>query len=391
MIFDRSESAHRRRCRARDSGAHAGRRRRPGTDLARYAEPLGLTVERGTSASSSGGSPTSSSSASRFRLPAASSRSSDGPRARRGDDRFFCFAEVPDLGPGAPAQPDSVALRAALSRGGRSDALDPGPSRRRPRDCTGIASRSSCGPPSCSRKRRVAEHAEAPGSGDGPPRPRARRRARRSRATRKRRKRRHADRSSSRGTRRADAWSGTSARRTTARSSPPHPTSAGSPSRARAASPIRTRSSGCSRPRRRRGASSAQPIGPGQLRGVRPRGGRAVPGRRERRAATRCGVVFGIISTPTRKHPEGMRRVLSSAIRRSTWARSPPAECDRIVAGHRSRRARAAARRVGRRQRRRPHRDGQRHREPRRDRARRAADSSPSPTRAARSTSSCPA
>ena len=46
----------------------------------------------------------------------------------------------------------------------------------------------------------------------------------------------------------------------------------------------------------------------------------------------RAGVVFGVISTPTRKHPEGMRRVLIAGDSTRDMGALTAAECDRIVA-----------------------------------------------------------
>ncbi|MBM4334519.1 MAG: ATP-grasp domain-containing protein [Deltaproteobacteria bacterium] len=46
----------------------------------------------------------------------------------------------------------------------------------------------------------------------------------------------------------------------------------------------------------------------------------------------RAGVVFGVISTPTRKHPEGMRRVLIASDATRDMGALTAAECDRIVA-----------------------------------------------------------
>jgi acetyl/propionyl-CoA carboxylase alpha subunit/acetyl-CoA carboxylase carboxyltransferase component len=46
----------------------------------------------------------------------------------------------------------------------------------------------------------------------------------------------------------------------------------------------------------------------------------------------RAGVVFGVISTPTRKHPEGMRRVLIAGDPTRDMGALTAAECDRIVA-----------------------------------------------------------
>ncbi len=46
----------------------------------------------------------------------------------------------------------------------------------------------------------------------------------------------------------------------------------------------------------------------------------------------RAGVVFGVVSTPTRKHPEGMRRVLIAGDATRDMGALTADECDRIVA-----------------------------------------------------------
>ncbi|MCP4002970.1 MAG: ATP-grasp domain-containing protein [bacterium] len=74
-----------------------------------------------------------------------------------------------------------------------------------------------------------------------------------------------------------------------------------------------------------------RPIGPGDFEEYDLRDGRAVRVVREPGEST-CGVVFGVIRTPTLKHPTGMRRVL--ILGDPTWnmgALAAP-ECDRIVA-----------------------------------------------------------
>jgi acetyl/propionyl-CoA carboxylase alpha subunit/acetyl-CoA carboxylase carboxyltransferase component len=58
---------------------------------------------------------------------------------------------------------------------------------------------------------------------------------------------------------------------------------------------------------------------------------RAMPVNREP-GRTTCAVVFGVISTPTRKHPEGMRRVLVLSDPTLDMGALSAAECDRIVA-----------------------------------------------------------
>lgn len=60
-------------------------------------------------------------------------------------------------------------------------------------------------------------------------------------------------------------------------------------------------------------------------------GGRAVPVHRDP-GRNSCAVVFGVISTPTRKHPEGMQRVIILSDPTVDMGALSAAECDRIVA-----------------------------------------------------------
>jgi acetyl/propionyl-CoA carboxylase alpha subunit/acetyl-CoA carboxylase carboxyltransferase component len=74
-----------------------------------------------------------------------------------------------------------------------------------------------------------------------------------------------------------------------------------------------------------------QPLGAGTFVEYDIEGGRVVPVHREPGRNT-CAVVIGVISTPTKKYPEGMRRVLVlSDPTLDVGALSAP-ECDRIVA-----------------------------------------------------------
>jgi acetyl-CoA carboxylase carboxyltransferase component/biotin carboxyl carrier protein len=76
--------------------------------------------------------------------------------------------------------------------------------------------------------------------------------------------------------------------------------------------------------------SIAQPTGRGSFREHDLEGGRAVPVEREPGKNT-CAIVIGVISTPTRKHPEGMRRVLVLSDPTLDMGALSAAECDRIV------------------------------------------------------------
>jgi acetyl/propionyl-CoA carboxylase alpha subunit/acetyl-CoA carboxylase carboxyltransferase component len=74
-----------------------------------------------------------------------------------------------------------------------------------------------------------------------------------------------------------------------------------------------------------------QPTGRGTFTEYDLEGGRAVPIRRDPGKST-CAVVMGVISTPTRKHPEGMRRVLVLSDPTLDMGALSAAECDRLVA-----------------------------------------------------------
>jgi acetyl/propionyl-CoA carboxylase alpha subunit/acetyl-CoA carboxylase carboxyltransferase component len=77
--------------------------------------------------------------------------------------------------------------------------------------------------------------------------------------------------------------------------------------------------------------SIGQPAGRGTFTEYDLEGGRAVPIRRDPGKST-CALVMGVISTPTRKHPEGMRRVLVLSDPTLDMGALSAAECDRIVA-----------------------------------------------------------
>jgi acetyl/propionyl-CoA carboxylase alpha subunit/acetyl-CoA carboxylase carboxyltransferase component len=74
-----------------------------------------------------------------------------------------------------------------------------------------------------------------------------------------------------------------------------------------------------------------QPTGRGTFTEYDLEAGRAVPIRRDPGKST-CAIVMGVISTPTRKHPEGMRRVLVLSDPTLDMGALSAAECDRIVA-----------------------------------------------------------
>jgi acetyl/propionyl-CoA carboxylase alpha subunit/acetyl-CoA carboxylase carboxyltransferase component len=74
-----------------------------------------------------------------------------------------------------------------------------------------------------------------------------------------------------------------------------------------------------------------QPTGSGTFTEYDLEGERAVPVRREPGKST-CALVMGVISTPTRKHPEGMRRVLVLSDPTIDMGALSAAECDRLVA-----------------------------------------------------------
>jgi acetyl-CoA carboxylase carboxyltransferase component len=74
-----------------------------------------------------------------------------------------------------------------------------------------------------------------------------------------------------------------------------------------------------------------QPAGRGTFTEYDLEGGRAVPIRRDPGKST-CALVMGVISTPTRKHPEGMRRVIVLSDPTLDMGALSAAECDRIVA-----------------------------------------------------------
>ena len=121
------------------------------------------------------------------------------------------------------------------------------------------------------------------------------------------------------------------------------------------------------------GGNGAGPIG--SLRGVRPRSGARgharVAWRDGRTGRTRPASSSGSSARRPTKVPEGMRRVLIlSDPTRDMGALAAP-ECDRIVAAIDLAERRAASGGVDARLERGAHRHGQRHREPRRDRARR--------------------
>ncbi len=77
--------------------------------------------------------------------------------------------------------------------------------------------------------------------------------------------------------------------------------------------------------------SIGQPLGRGSFTEYDLEGGRAVPFERAPGENT-CAIVFGIVSTPTRKFPEGMRRVLVLSDPTLDMGALSAAECDRIVA-----------------------------------------------------------
>ncbi|HVU03790.1 MAG TPA: carboxyl transferase domain-containing protein, partial [Polyangiaceae bacterium] len=84
-------------------------------------------------------------------------------------------------------------------------------------------------------------------------------------------------------------------------------------------------------PAESRGAGIGQPTGRGTFAEYDLVEGRAVPVHREPGRNT-AAVVFGVISTPTRKHPEGMRRVLVLSDPTMDMGALSAGECDRIVA-----------------------------------------------------------
>ena len=96
-----------------------------------------------------------------------------------------------------------------------------------------------------------------------------------------------------------------------------------------------------------------------------------------------CGVVIGVLSTPTDKVPDGMRRVLVLSDPTTSHGSAHGGRVRPHRRRDRPRRGAVAAGRVGAGLERRAHRHGQRHREPRRDRARRAAHRRRSPDAAA--------
>jgi acetyl/propionyl-CoA carboxylase alpha subunit/acetyl-CoA carboxylase carboxyltransferase component len=75
----------------------------------------------------------------------------------------------------------------------------------------------------------------------------------------------------------------------------------------------------------------ATPLGPGRFQEYELVDGRAVPIEREP-GLNQAGVVFGVIETETRKHPEGMRRVLILGDPTKGMGALAAPECDRIVA-----------------------------------------------------------
>jgi acetyl/propionyl-CoA carboxylase alpha subunit/acetyl-CoA carboxylase carboxyltransferase component len=78
-------------------------------------------------------------------------------------------------------------------------------------------------------------------------------------------------------------------------------------------------------------AAVGGPTGAGSFQEYDLADGRAVRVDREP-GLNKAGVVFGVISTPTRKHPEGMRRVLIAGDSTRDMGALTAAECDRIVA-----------------------------------------------------------
>ena len=79
------------------------------------------------------------------------------------------------------------------------------------------------------------------------------------------------------------------------------------------------------------GESVGAPTGAGSFQEHDLVDGRAVAVQRQP-GLNRAGVVFGVISTPTRKHAEGMRRVLIAGDATRDMGALTAAECDRIVA-----------------------------------------------------------
>jgi acetyl-CoA carboxylase carboxyltransferase component len=77
--------------------------------------------------------------------------------------------------------------------------------------------------------------------------------------------------------------------------------------------------------------SGAEATGPGRFVEYELYKGRAEPVERAPGSNT-CGIVFGVISTPTAKHPEGMRRVSILSDPTFDMGALAAAECDRIVA-----------------------------------------------------------
>ena len=79
------------------------------------------------------------------------------------------------------------------------------------------------------------------------------------------------------------------------------------------------------------GSAAARPIGPGSFREYDLFDGKARPVERPPGYNT-CGVVIGVITTPTTKHPEGMRRILILGDASHGMGALAAPECDRIVA-----------------------------------------------------------
>jgi acetyl/propionyl-CoA carboxylase alpha subunit/acetyl-CoA carboxylase carboxyltransferase component len=84
-------------------------------------------------------------------------------------------------------------------------------------------------------------------------------------------------------------------------------------------------------PERGSPSSLAAPIGAGTFREYELEQGRAVPVEREP-GLNRAGIIFGVIATPTLKYPEGMRRVLILGDSTRDMGALAAPECDRLVA-----------------------------------------------------------
>ncbi len=85
------------------------------------------------------------------------------------------------------------------------------------------------------------------------------------------------------------------------------------------------------RPPARRGSGPARPVGPGAFTEYELLDGRAQPVDRPPGQNT-CGVVLGVITTPTTKYPEGMRRVIVLGDPSFGMGALASPECARIVA-----------------------------------------------------------